>query len=133
MTWLVFFYQWIGRHLGYINHKEYDENNVAYSLYVVSERFLLEEMESCYNSKWMISLSVTLARFCQSFYNQKIITSSNHTSIYNQQSYQKRNSPWATLCSLAKVLYSNEPKRYCWYSPDSLQTERNTESLQRIQ
>ena len=54
-------------------------------------------------------------------------------AIYNQQSYQKRNSPGATLCSLAKVLYSNEPKRYCWYSPDSLQTERDTESLQRIQ
>ena len=54
-------------------------------------------------------------------------------AIYNQQSYQKQNSPGATLCSLAKVLYSNEPKRYCWYSPDSLQTERDTESLQRIQ
>ena len=45
-------------------------------------------------------------------------------AFYNQQSYQKQNSPRATLWSLANVQYFNEPKQYCWYTPNSLQTER---------
>ena len=47
-------------------------------------------------------------------------------AFYNQQSYQKGNSPRATLWSLANVLYPNEPKQYWWYTPNSLKTERRT-------